>query len=174
MENFVKKNIEFKLKDFDDNSRLVQFYINKFGSVDSHGDIFVPESINYNPRDLKHFKNHDWNLPVGVVKEVAQDEHGYFVTSEILPTTLGNDTLIEYQKGAINQHSIGGYIKDGYWNGEDYVIKSFDLWEVSSLTHWGAQPDTPVISIKEKSKPKEKDLGKEFFNHYIKALFGEI
>jgi HK97 family phage prohead protease len=164
--DFLTKNIDLKIKDFDESKRLVAFYIVKFGSVDLHGDLFIQESIFFKETNLKHFKNHDVNMPVGVVQEVSFDDFGYFAVSKILPTSIGNDTLIEYQLGAITQHSIGGYIVDGVWDKDHYVVKKFDLFEVSTLTHWGAQPETPVISIKEKEKEKI-----DFYKIYFNTLF---
>lgn len=163
---FIKKSYDFTIKDFDEMKGIVQFYIVKFNLVDYHGDMFVKDSIEFNPNDLRHFKNHDINQVVGVVKEVAQDDNGYYVTSQLLPTQLGKDTLIEYQYNAINQHSIGGYILKSNYDSEKKanVITQFKLLEVSSLTHWAAQPETNVISL------KHRNLQKSLYLEYLKNI----
>lgn len=162
--DMIYKSNTLKIKDISSNDRIVQFYIVRFNSADQHGDIFTPGSLIFDFNLVKHFKNHDINMPVGVIKEIAQDDTGYYVTSKLLNTQIGNDTLVEYIEGAINQHSIGGYYEDGYYDGENYIINKFRLYEVSSLTHWAAQKDTPVISIK--SKINIKELYETYLNIY--------
>lgn len=131
-----------QLKDI--SGSVIAFYICKFNSIDLQGDEFLKNSIKYNPRDLKHFLNHNPTQLIGVIQSIEQDDFGYFAVSELLPTTLGKDIEVMYEKNAINQHSIGGYIVDSKIEKNVNKIKEFELFEVSSLTHWGAQPDTPV------------------------------
>jgi HK97 family phage prohead protease len=150
------KALDLSVKDLDTEKRDVAFYIAKFNSIDLHGDMFTKDSMTWNPRDLKHFLNHDKTLPVGVIQSIEYDDVGYFAVSKLLSTQLGKDVAVMYAEGAINQHSVGGYIEKGKNQKDFYEIETFDLFEVSSLTHWGAQPDTPLIS--QKHKEKEIDL----------------
>jgi HK97 family phage prohead protease len=148
----IKKHLEFEIKSIDPTKRQVTFYFAKKNAVDYHGDIFQPQSITFDPNEIRHFKNHDLTQLVGKIIEIGEDDFGFYAVSKILPTTLGNDTLIEYQEGAINQHSVGGFVLDySYDLNGNRLIKQFRLLEVSTLTSWAAQPDTPVISIKEKN-----------------------
>lgn len=162
MEKIIK-SLRLKAKDIDETKRTIAFYIARKNIPDLNNDIFMEGSIFFDPNNLRHFKNHNYENLIGKVISIEEDDTGFFAVSKILPTTLGNDTLIEYVEGAINQHSIGGYIRDYQIKGEFWLIKSFELLEVSSLTTWAAQPDTPVISIK--SKPTFFD---KLFENYEK------
>lgn len=161
---YTTKSIDFSIKDISEQDRIVQFYICKFGTPDLHNDIFHPDSMTFNLALLKHFKNHNPSHLIGVIKEVVQDTNGYYVTSQLLPNTIGKDTIVEYAYGAINQHSIGGYIRDGYKDGDYFNITKFELYEVSSLTHWAAQPATEVISFKDRGSKKH------FYLEYLKNI----
>jgi HK97 family phage prohead protease len=145
----IKKSFNYTIKSIDLSLREVTFYFAKKNAIDYDGDIFQPNSIIFDPIQIRHFKNHDFYQLIGKILEIGEDDFGFYAKSRILPTTLGNDTLIEYQEGAINQHSVGGFVLDySYDLNGNRLIKKFELLEVSSLTSWAAQPDTPVISIK--------------------------
>jgi HK97 family phage prohead protease len=147
----IRKVLNYEIKSIDQSLREITFYFAKKDSVDYQGDIFLSKSIIFDPIQIRHFKNHDTNQLVGKILEIGEDDFGFYAKSKILPTTLGNDTLIEYQEGAINQHSVGGYVLDySYDLNGNRLIKQFQLLEVSTITSWAAQPDTPVISIKTK------------------------
>ena len=62
-------------------------------------------------------------------------------------STLGNDTLIQYQEGILaKEHSVGfNIIQRSESNPEE--ITEIKLWEGSTVT-FGANPNTPVIGIK--------------------------
>jgi HK97 family phage prohead protease len=152
MREKIYKALDLSVKDIDTAKRDVAFYIAKFNSVDLHGDMFTKDSMTWNPRDLKHFLNHDNTKPVGVIQSIQHDDIGYFAVSKLSKADLGNQVAIWYEEGIINQHSVGGYIENGKQQKDFYEIETFELFEVSSLTHWGAQPDTPLISQKHKEK----------------------
>jgi uncharacterized protein len=96
-----------------------------------------------------------------------------------LGTQLGRDTYEEYKAGAITEHSFGFDIiaRD---EKDKRVIAEAKLWEVSSLSHWGANEQTPVIDIKSReSLLSELDtllkLQKgNFTDEYLKKLEDKI
>jgi len=168
MENLVRKYVTVrepvKIKNLDDKQGLVEFYFASFGEIDSDGDIISPnaykktleESVeNTHKSRIKHFKNHDPSQVVGVIKKFFTDEKGVVATSQMSRTQLGADTLIEYEEGIITEHSQGFQIiqeEKDQMEGHN-IIKEIKLWEVSSLTHWGANKNTPLVGIK-----SEKDI----------------
>jgi uncharacterized protein len=147
----LRKSIPLQLKDIDGKQGIVAFYFAHFGSVDMENDLIekgaYKKTIAENRNRIKHFKNHDPLQVPGVIQELGEDETGAFAVSKLMPTTLGKDTLIEYEHKAITEHSQGFQtIKQE--KGTVNIIKEVKLWEVSSLTHWGANENTPTLYVK--------------------------
>jgi HK97 family phage prohead protease len=161
MKEKIFKQSDLELKGFDDKQGIVEFYFASFGTLDSDGDVISEgaykktlEEQNHRTR-IKHFKNHNPEQVVGVIKEFYTDDKGVIAVSQLAKTTLGRDTLIEYESGIITEHSQGFQIlQEERDEMEGFnVIKEIKLWEVSSLTHWGANKNTPTLGVK-----SEKDI----------------
>lgn len=148
-----------ELKDFDQNKGLVTFYFADFNTRDSDNDIIeagaYKKTIEENAKRLKHFKNHNPLEVPGVIQRIEEDTKGAFATSQLAKTTLGRDTLIEYEAGIITEHSQGfNTIQEEFDTMEGVNrIKEIRLWEVSSLTHWGANENTPTVDVKSLKDP---------------------
>jgi HK97 family phage prohead protease len=148
-----------ELKDFDQKKGLVTFYFASFETRDSDNDIIeqgaYKKTIEENKARLKHFKNHNPLQVPGVITRIEEDTKGAFSTSQLAKTTLGRDTLIEYEAGIITEHSQGfNTIQEEFDTMEGVNrIKEIRLWEVSSLTHWGANENTPTVDVKSLSDP---------------------
>jgi hypothetical protein len=157
------KSCGLEVKDLDDSKGIVSFYFSAFGNKDSDGDIMekgaFKKSFKENLSRIKHFKNHDPHSAVGRILELGEDEKGAFAISQMSKSTLGKDTLIEYQEGMITEHSHGFQtIREGFSKEKDAnIISEVKLWEVSSLTAWGANSNTPTTGIK-----NVKDIDKLF------------
>lgn len=164
MKNWKEKSFAYEIKNLDDKQGLVEFYFASFAEIDSDGDRISPnaykktleESVeNTHKSRIKHFKNHDPSQVVGVIKRFGTDDKGAYAVSQMSRTQLGRDTLIEYEEGIITEHSQGFQIMQeerDEMEGHN-IIKEIKLWEVSSLTHWGANKNTPLVGIK-----SEKDI----------------
>lgn len=153
------KSCGLEVKDVDSAKGIVSFYFSAFGNKDSDGDIMekgaFKKSFSENLPRIKHFKNHDPHLAVGRILELGEDEKGAFAISQLAVhkgefTTLAKDTLIEYQSGLITEHSHGFQtIREAFNKEKDAnIISEVKLWEVSSLTAWGANSLTPTTGIK--------------------------
>lgn len=148
------KSCNLQLKDIEDEKGIVSFYFSAFNNKDSDGDILrkgaFTKSIKENAQRIKHFKNHDPHLAVGRILELGEDEKGAFAVSQLSKSTLGKDTLIEYKEGIISEHSHGFQTINEKHDSElnANVITEVKLWEVSSLTAWGANMNTPTTGIK--------------------------
>ena len=144
-----------QLKDFDSKKGIVAFYFSAFGNKDSDGDILqngaFTKTIKENFARIKHLKNHDRVITPGVIKELHQDEFGAYAVSQLVPTVIGKDTLIEYEHGIITEHSMGfGVMQEHMDKGTNAnIITEVKLWEVSSLNAWGANMNTPTIGVKD-------------------------
>lgn len=147
---------------------IVTGYFSKFNNVDADGDIIRPgaftKTIKENgpesslPR-IKHLLNHDPSLPLGVLTSLKEDGYGLLYESQVGSHELGEDFIKMVESGLITEHSIGfkiikrnqiqsyeNYIKNPSLG--QYEITEIKLYEGSSLTAWGANPYTPITSLK--------------------------
>lgn len=178
------KILDHELKDIDSKG-IVTFYFNAFGNEDSDGDITkeatFSKTIKEGTKRVKHFKNHNYTLAPGVIQELGTDSFGAWARSKmILGTVLGKETYEEYKAGAITEHSFGFDETKQRDNENTKIIQEVKLWEVSSLTHWGANEQTPVIDVKSKENIIE-ELDKltkltkgDFTDEYLKKLENKI
>lgn len=160
------KNPELGFKDIDGKKGIVTGYFANFGSIDSDGDIISkgafsqtikgqgPDSAK--PR-IKHLINHDPYSPLGVLTTLKEDNKGLYYESKIGVHALGRDFMAMAESGLITEHSIGfrtlKYSQLQPW--EDWKegeamreLTELKLYEGSSLTAWGANPNTPLTGIK--------------------------
>lgn len=156
------KVLSGKVKDVDESKGLIKAYFSIFNNIDSDGDMIqqgahAKTMMERGPTGtgrIKHFKQHDsWQVP-GVIKEMGEDQEGGWFVSQLAKTTLGKDTLIEYQDGIITEHSFGFQIikseqVEDVEKGNYQLITETKIWEVSSLTAWGANSQTRTIDVKE-------------------------
>ena len=157
-----------EIMDMDPKQGIVTGYFSKFNNVDSDGDIIRPgaftKTIKENgpgsalPR-IKHLLNHDPSLPLGVLKALTEDSYGLAYESQIGSHEGGEDFIKMVESGLITEHSIGfkiikrnqiqsyeNYLKNPGLG--QYEITEVKLYEGSSLTAWGANPLTPITSLK--------------------------
>ena len=147
---------------------IVTGYFSKFNNVDSDGDIMKPgaftKTINEQgpasaqPR-IKHLLNHDPSLPLGKLLSLREDEYGLYYESQVGTHEGGEDFIKMVESGLITEHSIGFKIikRNQVQSYENYLrnpslgqfeITEVKLYEGSSLTAWGANPLTPITSLK--------------------------
>ena len=161
--NVLFKNTDLAIKDVDLTKRTVVGYFSQFGSKDSDGDVIVKgafkKTIQENKERIAHLLQHNINQPIGKIVALEEDANGLKFESVLSKSTLGNDTLIQYQEGILREHSIGfNIIKDE--KKSDYnEIQEVKLWEGSTVT-FGANPNTPVIGIKSEAE-KEVEAVKQ-------------
>lgn len=171
---FIGCNYEIKSLD---EKGVVQFYANVYSNVDTDKDISLPNSfqktIAENGSRIRHFKMHDKNRMPGVVLELKEDSIGLLVTSQlIMGTQLGKETYEEYKAiaaaGKQMEHSAGlNCIK--YEIKEDIrVVSEWKLWEVSTLTAWGANDKALTVSIKSLENYSREEIEKELI--FLKGL----
>lgn len=135
----VKESFQTVTKDVDFAKRKVMVIPNTFYWYDSDGDVLLKgctlKSIADRGPDstaagkIKNVYAHDLKVQVGkptlMDERVVDGNNCQYAESEILTTTKGNDTLIEYQEGVIDQHSIGFQYM---YNGLELVTADDDDW----------------------------------------------
>lgn len=175
---FKRPNLDISVKDVDTVSRRVKGYLAAFDNVDSHRDIIkkgaFTKSLNErgvsssSNRKVAHLYQHDMNRLIGVFEELREDEKGLYFVSKMLNTTEGNDRLIEYQEGALREHSIGfKYVSDKMEHEEKddvWILKELNLFEGSAVT-FGSNSETPYLgsfkstdTLQDKLKVLEEDF----------------
>lgn len=172
------KDNSLTVKDVDTSKGIVKAYYSAYGNEDSDGDIIMRGAATKSAKErgpggtnrIKHFKNHRSDQVPGVILELGEDEKGGWFVSKLMQhngefTQLAKDTLIEYQAGGITEHSHGLEIMKSHEDNGKQIITELKLWEVSSLSAWGANPQTPTVNVK-----SEKDALKtmEHINGLLK------
>lgn len=162
-------------KDVDVNKRILSAYYSAFNNKDSDGDIGTPgmtlKSIaetgpgSAAPR-IKYFLNHDITHPLGKHLELGEDSNGPWYRAETGTFNKAVDFLKMVDSGVITEHSYGLSVlrRD---KADPARMLEVKVWEVSPLTHWGANPLTPFIDIG-KSMTKEQEV--TYYRNKMNAL----
>lgn len=180
------------VKDVDTSSRVVTGFFNTYNFVDSDGDILLMGCAKASIKQrgpasqavakIKHAMFHDLNQLPGKIITLDEREidglSGIYFETRMSDTTLGNDTLMNYQDEIYDNHSIGfNYVWDKMksievntpqWdemlsylvNPKDlaarsivFALKEIKLWEGSTVA-FGSNSMTPFLGMA-KSMKKE-------------------
>lgn len=174
MSNFYnKKSLDAAPIDMEDSSRTIMVYYSAFGNVDSDGDIITPGAFTKTLKEngpqgknrVWHLMNHSTDKPIAKPFSMQEDAFGLKAQVKLPNTTLGNDLYELYKAGHITEHSIGFQTVKSQSKGQFNEITEIKLYEGSSVL-WGANPNTPTVSVKSESKA---DINDEI-NKTIKSL----
>jgi len=183
----VKSNLT-EYKEVDTSQRIIKAVLNTYNFYDSDTDVLRPgcAKLSLDQRGAKsqavdkilYAKYHDLTkLPGKSLKEQETELNGNAVLYgevKLIETPLGEETLIQYKEGIINQHSIGfqyraieyidndsekwnNFLKD-LINPEDaekmgfgYDVTEIELFEWSAVA-FGANKLTPFLGVKSENK----------------------
>lgn len=156
----------------------VTIAVNAFGNEDSDGDISMPGSfkktLDENFLRVKWYLNHDRTKLLGVpLKGEETPEYLQMTALFNMEKQLSKDTYTDYKLYAENgrtlEHSIGvdPILRD---KSDPRKVLEWRLWEFSTLTSWGANPNTPLLDIKSKDKAKDQ---LEFIQKMIKEQYSD-
>lgn len=161
-------SINASIKDIDGKKGIVTGYFSAFDNVDADGDIirkgaFAKSILEWGPNSttprIKHLMNHNSSQPLGKITSLCEDMKGLCYESQIGTHSLGMDFIKMVESDLINEHSIGfqtmkrnqlqdyeGYMKNPSkgW----FELTDLKLYEGSSLTAWGSNPNTPLTGMK--------------------------
>ena len=150
---------ETEIKDLDEQKGIVTIYVNAFDNEDTDEDISVKGSfkktIKENFKRLRHFLNHERSILLGLPLEMIEDDWGLIAVSQMnMKKQIVRDVFEDY-KLFINhnrtlEHSIRVNAIKRDSNDQRRVLE-WKLWEYSTLYAWGANPETPLINIKDLS-----------------------
>jgi len=112
-------------------------------------------------------------LPLGKFTVLIEDDKGLYFEAEMDNTALGDETLIQYESGSLNQHSIGyQYVWDKIEYDKEadaYICKELNLWEGSVVTI-GANENTPFTGFKSLELITEKTKVQKELNKILNEL----
>lgn len=175
MTNYSTKNINGGVLDVDTTANRVKVAISRTGNLDLDGDVIDPTAYNRTIKErgpkganlVWHLTDHNASMKNAIAKfsELYMEKDYLVGVTNIPDTTLGKDMLIMYHAGHINQHSVGfRTISSEPQNAgkpDEYrLIKEILLYEGSAVL-WGANPDTPTLSVGKSLTPEDQQ--KEFF-----------
>ena len=161
------QNLVCKTKSTDvDEKGIITVAVNGIGIKDADGDISAPGSfaktLKENFNRCKWFLNHDKTKLLGCPIE-GKEEGGNLVMSGQLnmKKQMSLEVLEDYklytEHGKTLEHSVGvRAIKRDPNN--TALVKEWFLGEYSTLTHWGANPQTFLMDVKELK-------GEDLYNH---------
>ncbi len=162
------KNIQGGILDVDDKGFVVKVAFNKVGIKDYDNDVIAPTAFNKTIKErgpegsqlVYHLVDHDPSLKstLGKPKELGIENGYLYSITPIVKTTLGEDIMKHYLAGTINQHSVGFSStekkKEKDSDGEYTLITQVKLYEGSAVL-WGANPNTPTLSVSKSYTKKE-------------------
>ena len=169
----MKGLLEFKsinnghIEDVDRKTRTITGYASVFNNKDYDNDIIVKgafqKSINERIKDIYYLYNHNWEKPIDKGSKnvkLFEDDYGLKFEAQI-PQGLsyGDDLIILYEEGIVDEHSIGFQtIKAGNENGSR-MLKELKLYEFSAVT-MGANPLAKLENIKSSLKDNNDRISK--------------
>ena len=169
MKHFQAKDISDGIMDVDTSTRRVKAVWSRMNNVDLDNDVIVPEAFTKTLMERgPSGKNLVWSLVdhkadmnnvIGKPDQLYVEGDALIAITPIIGTEKGTDMLKMYDAGLINQHSIGFSTLKSDWQDQSQkvrMIKEVKLYEGSAVL-WGANPETPTISVKSQSK---EDLNK--------------
>lgn len=145
-----------KANDLDEEKGIVTVAVNGIGIVDSQNDISMPGSFNKTLKEniarMKWFLNHDTTQLLGVPLEGEERDGNLVMTGQLnLAKQIGRDTLEDYKlyasAGRTLEHSIGVQAIKRDPDDKRKVLE-WKMWEYSTLTSWGSNPQTYLVGIK--------------------------
>ncbi len=154
-EKFI--TVEKEIKDIEEKQGIVTMYVNAFDNEDSDEDISVKGSFKKTIKDnlhrIKHFLNHDRDKLLGVPIQMMEDDWGLIAVSQLnMNKQLARDVFEDYKLYAEHnktlEHSVR--VQPVKRDPKDRRrVLEWKLWEYSTLYAWGANPETPLINIKD-------------------------
>ena len=179
-ENFQRLLYKTKANDLDETKGIVTVAVNGIGVVDSQNDISMPGSFNKtlseNIARMKWFLNHDVTQLLGVPLEGEEKDGNLVMTGQLnLAKQIGRDTLEDYKlyaaAGRTLEHSIGVQAIKRDEKDKRKVLE-WKMWEYSTLTSWGSNPQTFLVGIKN-DNPGDVRKNIEFIREALKMRYSD-
>lgn len=144
-----------KVDDVDQKGRVI-IAANAFDNMDADGDISAvgsyQKTLKENFSRVRWFHNHNKNILLGVPIEGVEAYPFLKMTGQLnMEKEVSRDVYSDYklfaQFGKSLEHSVGvnPVLRD---TKDKRIVKEWKMWEYSTLSSWGANPNTPMLGIK--------------------------
>jgi HK97 family phage prohead protease len=159
----------FEVKDIDSKSGFFRQAYTRYDVKDSDEDRgrkgMFTKTWRENAKRIRHLLNHDTDRPVGEPQKLWEDNEYAYIDSQLGTNNDGEDFKKMVESNLIKEASYGyTVIKSNKLKDGSNELLEVKLWEVSSLTGWGANEFTPVISF-------VKGMNKsDLFEDYLQRL----
>lgn len=174
------KSLVYKTKANDvDEKGIVTVAVNGIGVKDSQGDISMPGSfdktLNEHIHKMRWFLNHRTDQLLGVPLSGKEENGNLVMVGKInLEKQIGRDVLADYKLYAENgrtlEHSIGvSAVKRD--ESDSSKVLEWKMWEYSTLTAWGANPQTFLVNIKNAGREQVKEAA-DFLKRAAEGRYG--
>ena len=160
------KSLQYETKALDVTEKgIVTVAVNGIGIEDSQHDISMPGSFTDTLRDdihkMRWYLNHDQRQLLGVPLSGEEKDGNLIMVGQLnLEKQIGRDTLADYKlfhaAGRTLEHSIGVKAMARDESDRRKVIK-WMMREYSTLTNWGANPQTFLVGIKSGTADQLRD-----------------
>ena len=187
MKDAIIKTSKFKLKNFDEETRVVKGLAAGFGNKDSDNDIIKAGAFNRTIKALgpegrdmiKLCAQHNMEQPIGSILKLEETPDGLYIEAKFGTHTLGDDYYRMTKEGIINEFSVGfaAIQKEENTDG-GYDFSEVKLYEVSMVTV--AANDKAVVTDIKSADPmklvkqvQDKDLAFKL-EYEIKKLQSEV
>lgn len=183
MEALLIKSFSGSVADIDDKGVIVKA-VNAFNVRDAAGDISLKGSFTKTLKEgfgrVRWYLNHNQEQLLGVPIEGTQTDTHLVMKSRInLNKQIGRDTYEDYKmyasEGKSLEHSVGVIAMPGKFErkADARYVSEWRLMEYSTLTNWGAIPDTPMYSLKSAGENPEEVI--EFLEKCLrKANYSDV
>lgn len=170
--DFKNKSIKSTIEDMD--KGVVKIMVNSFNVKDAHKEISQKGSFKKTIKEqldsIKHLYNHFEFI--GLPLEMYENEKGLVVVSKLniqnpRPQEIYNDYKFFAENGKSLQHSVAVRAEKYTVKEDSLLVHEWKMREYSTVL-WGANPNTPQISVK--SDDNDSNIDREFMQKYLKEL----
>lgn len=160
----IKGNV---ITDVDRSSRTVTGYCSVFGNKDFDSDIIVKgafkKTITERINEIYYLYNHNWEKPLDKGSKnvkLYEDDYGLKFEAKITEgLTYGNDLILLYEEGIVDEHSIGFRTEKSHTANDARMLTELRLYEFSAVT-MAANPMAKLEGIKSELKGNNDKVGK--------------
>lgn len=180
-EGYNKKYLNIKALDIDTPTKQVKIAVSEMGTVDLDKELIVPTAWNKTIKErgpagsnqVWHLLDHGWSSfdALSKPKEIFVQDGKYLVfVSQYKDNFAWREVAWPlYEGGDFTEHSVG-YTVVSSNKLKDYTeLTELMLWEGSAVL-WGANRNTPTLSVEGKSLLEQKEDVHSRLNRIIKAV----